>query len=283
MTWELFTAISVASLSFSIILQRILIHKDKVNPFAYVVAFQAMVAVLISALLLFHGISLVNMDKLWLPALFSTLLYGAGHIVYAKTLQKVEASVFSVLFATQAVWIMLLGIFMFNESLTLLQIIGSALIFASIIVLVKRQSLRSLDQGLLLALLTGLLFGVAITCWSYVGRHTDTLTWAALSFVGSALSAWLFYPKAIAYMKPLLQGAVLSRMLLLSVFYAIGCVTMLYAYTLGTLTLVSPLRQTGIILTVLMALAFLKAERTQVKRKITAAVICTLGVILIVV
>jgi uncharacterized membrane protein len=70
--------------------------------------------------------------------------------------------------------------------------------------------------------------------------------------------------------------------MLLSVFYAVGCVAMLYAYKLGTFTIVSPLRQTGIVLTVLLALAFLKAERTDVVKKIVAAIVCTLGVILIV-
>jgi drug/metabolite transporter (DMT)-like permease len=282
MTWQLFTAVSVVALSISIILQRILIHKDKVNPFGYAVVFQGMVAVVISVFLLLHGFSLPNMDKFWMPAIASMLLYGAGHIVYAKTLQRVEASVFSVFFATQAVWIMLLGVFWFNESLTWLQIVGSALIFGSIILLVKWQSLRTLDRGLVLGLLTGLLFGFAITCWSYVGRHTDTLSWAAVSFVGTSLSALLFYPKSVAYMRPLFRGAILSRMMLLSVFYAVGCVAMLYAYKLGTFTIVSPLRQTGIILTVLMALVFLKSERTQIARKVAAAAVCTLGVILIV-
>src|SRR5688572_13027943 len=182
MTWQLFTAISVITLSISIILQRILIHKDKINPFAYAVVFQGMVAVVISAfLLLFRSFSLPNMDALWAPAIASILMYGAGHIVYAKTLQKVEASVFSVFFATQAVWIMLLGTFWFGESMSWLQLGGSALIFASIVLLVKRQSLHDLDRGLILGLLTGLLFGVAITCWSHVGRQTDTLSWAAAS------------------------------------------------------------------------------------------------------
>jgi len=282
MTWQFYTAVSVVALSISIILQRILIHRDKINPFAYAVVFQAMVAIVISAFLIFQGFMLPNIKELWIPAVASMLLYGIGHVVYAKTLQKVEASVFSVLFASQAVWIMLLGVFWFNESLTALQIIGSALIFASILVLVKRQSLRSLDRGLILGLLTGLLFGLAITCWSYVGRHTDTLSWAALSFVGTSLSALLFYPKATRHMAPLFRGAILSRMMLLSVFYAIGCVAMLYAYKLGTFTVVSPLRQTGIILTVLLALALLRTERKQVGRKLAAAAICSLGVVLIV-
>jgi drug/metabolite transporter (DMT)-like permease len=283
MSWQLYTAISVIALSISVILQRVLVHKDKVNPYAYTVVFQAMVAFVVAVLFIFHRFDLPNMRHLWIPAVASMIFYGAGHIACAKTLQRVEASVFSMLFATQAIWVMLIGVLRFNESLTGLQIIGTVLIFASIVVLTKRQSLRSLDRGLLFGLLTGLLFGLATACWTYVGRHTDAISWIAVSFVGTSLCVLLFYPKAVRYMKPLLGGAILSRMILLSVFYAVGCTAMLFAYKLGTFTIISPLRQAAIIVTVLLALIFLKAERTQVTKKIVAAIVCALGVALIVV
>lgn len=283
MTWQFATAISVLALSISILLQRVLISRDKADPAAYAVVFQGLVGVVIFAFVAFHGFSLPGIEKIWLPALASVLLYGAGHIVYAKTLQHVEASIFSVFFATQAVWIMLLGVLWLGESLSILQILGTILIFASITLLVKKSSFRKLDKGIVLGLLTGLLFGLAITGWSYVGRHTDTLSWAAISFIATSLSALMFAPGATARMAPLFRGSVLVRMLVLSVFYAVGCVAMLYAYKLGSFTVVSPLRQTGIIVTVLLALLFLRTERTMIGRKLLAAAICSLGVILIVI
>jgi drug/metabolite transporter (DMT)-like permease len=283
MSWQLLTAISVLSLSISVLLQRVLIHKDKTNPYAYAVVFQGIVGVILLVFALLDGIKLPNIENLIVPAIISVIFFGAGHVVYAKTLQKVEASVFSVLFASQAIWIMLLGIIFFNESLTILQIFGSLLIFAGVLLLVK--NLRSIfkDKGTLLGLATGFLFGIAITAWSYVGRHTDALSWAAISFVGTSLFIFLIYPKSVLYMKPLLKPQTLKRLLLLGVFYAVGSVTMLLAYKAGTFALVSPLRQTSIIVTVLLALSFLPQERNHVKRKIFAAIICAMGVVLIVV
>src|SRR5690349_17688021 len=125
MSWQFLTAISVLSLSISVILQRRLLHKDKIDPFAYVVVFQAIVGALLMIPALVQGFKLPGIlepELLW-PALLAIIAFGTGHIIYAKTLQRVEASAFSVLFATQAVWIMLLGIFLFNESLTVLQIL----------------------------------------------------------------------------------------------------------------------------------------------------------------
>jgi drug/metabolite transporter (DMT)-like permease len=283
MSWLLITAISVFSLSVSVILQRILLHTDKINPFAYVVTFQAIVGVLLTIIAAFYGFHLPGIETLLLPATISIVCFGVGHIVYAKTLQRVEASVFSILFATQAVWIMLLGILLFHENLTSLQIFGSLLIFVGVCFTVKNIRSLSFDKGTLLGLLTGLIFGIAITAWSYVGRHTDGLSWAAVSFLAVSFVALLIHPQAVKNMKPLFTKRVLGRLLLLGVFYGLGSLTMLFAYQLGAFTVVSPIRQTGIIVTTLLALLFLSQERHRVGRKLLAALICFIGVVFIVI
>jgi len=257
-------------------------HKDKLDPVAYAVFFQGLVASIIAVFVVMSGFSLPNISNYLLPAVASMFLFGAGHIIYAKTLQRVEASVFSIYFATHAIWVMFLGILLFNETLTPIQIVGSFLIFASLSLVVKSFRHFKPDTGALLGILTGILFGLAITSWSYVGRHTDTLSWAAVSFAGASLFALLFSPKAVNKMRPMLSPKVLPKMVLLCIFYAIGSVAMLYAYKTGAFSLVSPLRQTGIIVTTVLALILLRPERVRIKRKVGAALICMAGVLLLV-
>jgi drug/metabolite transporter (DMT)-like permease len=213
----------------------------------------------------------------------SIIFYGVGHIIYAKTLQKVEASAFSVLFATQAVWIMALGIILLDETMTVIQVLGTILIFGSVTILANNLKAIFTESGTLLGLLTGLMFGIAIYSWSYVGRFTDTISWAAISFIGTALVAFLVRPKSVQKMKPLLKIGVLWKLVTLAIFYGIGSLTMLLAYKTGAFAIVSPLRQTSIIVTVLLALSFLPKERNRVGRKLLAALICMIGVILIVI
>jgi len=282
MSWQLLTLISVLGLSISVILQRTLMHKDKTDPFAYAVVFQGIVGVLLMAFTVVYGFKLPGIQTVIVPAIISVLFYGAGHIIYAKTLQRVEASAFSVLFATQAVWIMLLGILLLNEHLTVVQIIGAIFIFIGVSLLIK--NIRSVfhDKGTLLGLLTGFMFGIAITAWSYVGRYTDTLSWAAISFIATAFVAFCIRPQSVQKMKPLLKPVVLLRLTLLGIFYAIGSLAMLLAYKEGSFAIISPLRQTSIIVTVLLALIFLPKERSNITKKIVAAVICVIGVVLIV-
>ncbi|MGB4767627.1 MAG: DMT family transporter [Candidatus Saccharimonas sp.] len=283
MTWQLFTLISIVSLSFSVILQRLLLHKDKTDPIAYVIVFQGIVGALLMIPAVIAGFSLAGIAVVALPALISIVLFGVGHIVYAKTLQRVEASAFSVLLATQAVWTMLLGFLLLHESLTLVQLLGTVLIFASVGVLARNVAKVFRERGTLLGLLTGLMFGVAVYAWSYVGRHVDPLSWAAISFVGTTLVVLVLRPRSVHKMKPFLRTKVLWKMLALGATYALGSLTMLLAYKYGSFAIVSPLRQTSIILTVLLALLLLPAERNHIRRKLIAAVVCTIGVILIVV
>ena len=282
MTWEIFTLISVLSLSISVILQRVLLHNYKLDPYAYAVVFQLIVGCILLVFALPHGISLPGIEQLLLPALGASVFFGVGHIVYAKALQVVEASVFSVLFAAQAIWMMLFGVFLFQENLTYLQLAGSVLIFAGIGLIIKNVRSLKFTRGIVLGLLAGLLFGLAITCWSYVGRNTDELSWAAISFFTSTLVTLLIRPTILKNMGSVFKKSILVRLGVLGVFYGIGSVTMLYAYTLGTFSVVSPIRQMSIIVTVLLALVFLKGERTRIWQKVAAAVISFTGVALVV-
>ncbi len=84
-------------------------------------------------------------------------------------------------------------------------------------------------------------------------------------------------------MPPLLRPNVAWKLIALGVLYGIGSLAMLLAYKTGTFALVTPIRQTSIVVTVILALTFLPAERKGVKRKLLAALVCVVGTILIVV
>lgn len=283
MTWQLFTLISVLGLSISVLLQRALLHKHKTDPFAYAIVFQAIVGALLHIPAFVHGFSLAGLEQYLLPAIISVICFGIGHIFYAKTLQRVEASSFSVLFATQAIWTMALGVLLLHESMTWVQVVGTVLIFASVASSAKNLRKLLADRGVLYGLITGLLFGIAVYFWSYVGRYVDGLSWAATSFIATSLVVLLARPSAVISLHTLLRPAVFSKLWLLGIFYGLGSLTMLFAYQLGSFAIVSPLRQTSIIVTVLLALTLLPGERNHIGRKLLAALICTIGVVCIII
>src|SRR6266496_6062080 len=279
MSWQLLTIISVMTFSISVLLQRLLLHKNKSDPFAYVIAFQGLTGPLVGVYAVLHGFQMPDLSKLWLPVAATMILYGIGHVTYAKTLQLVEASAFPILFATQAVWVMSIGVLFFNEFLHIWQVVGALLIFSGVALLTKRPKTASkfkLERGVVLGLLTGLLFGFASVTWAYVGRHADTASWTALSFIGPALVVLLARPQAVRKLRPFLSGETASRMILLCFIFSVSGVTLLQAYQSGNLSLVAPLRQTGVIVTLLLGIFFLH-ERDDLRRKVLAAFICFVG------
>ncbi len=280
MSWQFFIAISVITSSVAVLFQRLLLHKDKSNPYAYIVVFQAQVALLVGAYAVINGFVMPDFARYWLAIIATCVLFGAGNVVYAKTLQRVEASIFSVLFATGAVWVMLMGIIFLDEALSFSQIIGSILIFFSIAVLGYSKKSLKFDKGILWGLLTGLIYGVAVALWAYVGRGSDVASWTAISFAGPSLAVLLAYPSSVMHMKSFLSGTKLIRMTLLGLFFSVASVTLLTAYNRGDVSAVAPINQTSIVVTTLLAVIFLK-ERDHLPKKILAATICFVGAILI--
>lgn len=284
MSWQLLTIMSVTTFSVSVLLQRLLLHKHKSDPYAYVIAFQGLTGVLVGVYAIFHGFQLPELSKLWFPVLATMILYGVGHVAYAKTLQLVEASAFPILFATQAIWVMSIGVLFFDETLNIRQVIGALLVLGGVALLTKRPKAISkfkLERSVVLGLLTGLLFGLASVAWAYVGRHADTVSWTALGFIGPAIVVLLARPQAARKLKPFFSGEVAGSMVLLCLIFSVSGVTLLQAYQSGNLSVVAPLRQTGIIVTLLLGVFFLH-ERDNLRRKVLGALISFVGALLII-
>lgn len=281
MTWQMYITIAVLLLSVAILLQRVILSRHKADPIAFAGIFQLLVAFVMLPWIFLHGISFVDYGDQWLPILLCTVGFGYGSVLYAKTLQRVDASAFSVLFATQTIWIMFAGIILNSEKLQWLQLVGTLLIFTSIGLLAKNRSVFKNPEGIFLGLLTGLFFGIAVASSAYLVRTVEPLTWVWVSFILGGFGSLLVNPSKISLCYSLIRSEILLLMLAGAAVYAVGTVAMNYAYIEGPFSLVAPIRQSGIILTTILAVWLLRQERVDVSRKFTAAAICTLGVLLL--
>ena len=281
MSWQLLVAISVVTFSVSVILRRILLYKDKSDPIAYVIVFQGLVGVVTGVYALIHGFDMPDFSKYWFAITITCVLYALGNVFCAKALQLVEASAFSVLFASSAIWTILVGSWVLGDGLTVTHIAGISLVLMSVVVLNMKKGSLKLNLGVVLSLITSVLFGLAVVGWTYVARHADVPTWTSVSFLVPALMVLAIKPKAVQKMKPFLDKRILITMLILGVVYSISALTSLFAYRDGNVNLVAALQQVSIILTTVLGIFFLN-ERKDLLRKIVAACTCLVGVLLIV-
>lgn len=273
--------ISVVFSSIAVLLQRVLLHKDKADPIAYAILFEAMVGILLACVAIVRGVELPDFSKYFLIIAITVTAFGLGNIAYAKSLQLIDASVFSVLFATNTLWVMLGGVLIFNERLSLAQIAGTLLILLSVGLLADRTGKFKLDKGLSLGLLTGCLFGIGIVGWVYIAKRSDPITWNALSFLIPATLMFLALPRTAGKMKSFAKPNILGKMLVLSGLVSISSIFLLNAFNNYKASVVSPLIQTEVLLTVILAIIFLH-ERKNLLLKLVAAVVCLFGILLIV-
>lgn len=280
MPWQVLISIAVVLLSLAIIQQRMILRRHSVDETAFATVFQLSVAFVLLPIALFHGISFRGFDDMALLIVLSGACFGLGSVVYAKSLERVDASAFSVLFATQTIWIMLTGSIFLHETLTRWQMLGSILILGSVAILVKNIHRILIEKGFGLGLLTGLLFGVALAASAYISRHTEPITWVIASFVLGSLGSLLANPRKIKACVKLVHRSIMRKLLATSVLYGLGTIAMTYAYIDGPLSLVAPVRQSGIVVTTLLAFILIRQERRDITRKITAAFVCFLGVVL---
>lgn len=283
MSWQVYSAVAVLLLSVAILLQRVILHRYKADDVAFAGMFQLSVATVMLPWVFANGISFAGYSSQWFAVGLCTACFGVGSVVYAKTLKHIDASAFSVLFATQAIWIILAGIWLYNERLSWLQLAGGILVFGSIVLLSESRQVFRRRKGVVYGLITGFLFGIAIASSAYVVRNVEPITWIWFSFVLGGIGSLMVQPSKIPLCKNLIRGKVLRLLIILAVIYALGNAAMNYAYLYGPFSLVAPIRQAGIIVTALLAFAFMRSERTNIARKLTAASICTIGVILLVI
>ncbi|MBL8121771.1 DMT family transporter [Candidatus Saccharibacteria bacterium] len=283
MPWQIFVIINLATASLLVPLQRVLLRKEKTEPLSFVVASQLITGILLTPFVLIHGLVVPDLGKYGLLILATFALYSLGHYLYAHTLKRVEASVFSTLLNTSTIWVVTMGYLVLHEALHFSDILGALIILSSVLMLVEHKNRKvHLEKSIVMGLLVGIVFGIALSMWVYIGKHSDLLSWTWLSFFGTPVIFSLMQPKLLQKAtRQFMSSELLPKMLVLAVVWAVDNLASLAAYQHGNVTIIAPLLQTSAILSVIVAVAFL-GERSRLKWKVAASVACFVGVLILV-
>jgi len=280
MSWQILVAVSVVTYSVSVLLQRILLKDEKIDSVAFSIVFQLLTGVLILGYALMRGFSSPNLLPLLPNLALMTFLYGAGNVFIFKALKAIEASEFTIIFATRTVWIILAAVLFLSEQFSLVQLLGTGLILSSV-VLVSWQKGLKLSRGVLLSLAAAACFGLAFANDAFIIRNFDVPSYLGIAFIVPALAVWMVFPKSSSKMLPMLKKSFLKKLGVLSVLYATSAITIFLAYQIGrNAAQIAPLNQTSTVLTVLLAIIFL-GEKSQLTRKLIGAVLSFIGIILV--
>ncbi|PIY72057.1 hypothetical protein COY87_02975 [Candidatus Roizmanbacteria bacterium CG_4_10_14_0_8_um_filter_33_9] len=281
MNWQILLATSVVTYSISVLLQRVLLKNDKSDPIAYSIVFQLLTGILIGIYAVFNGFTTPNLVPLIPNLILMTILYGAGNVFIFSALKIVDASEFTIVFASRALWTIIGAIIFLKESFSTQQVLGTILIILSVVLVSWKKQKFSFSKGFIFSVLAALSFGLAFTNDAFIVNNFDVPSYLTIAFILPSLAVLAIYPKSTAKMKPLFEGKTLLKLGLLGVFYAVSAITIFLAYQVGkNASQIAPLSQTATIITVVLSVIFLK-ERTDLLRKLLGAIISFAGVVLV--
>ena len=280
MPWYVYLIINVCVFSLATLYQRVILKNSKEPVIFYVI--NGIGAGLILLLYgLWMGFRIPDITDISLNLIVLTIFLGFGNMLNFNALKKVDASEFTVLFSTRAIWSVIGAVLILGEAFGLKQIAGTSLIIASVfLVSWKKKSFR-LNEGEMLTLAAAAFFGLEFINDTYLLNEVDLFFYLPLIFLLPALFIGTLNYKKIAKIQNYVSIKEFLKLMVLALMFAVSATATLTAYTLGhNAAQIAVLNQTSTILIVFLGIIFLN-ERSHMKLKIAGAVISLIGVFLV--
>lgn len=279
MNWYIFAVISIISSSVSALYQKIVMKKDDSDPITSTILFQYLLALYSFAFALFIGFHPASLS-LWPFFLLSGSLYAVGSLAFFRSIKLIEVSEMTVLAGFGVLFTILASFIFIHDRLTSQQLIGAILILCAVMLINYNKKTFKLNSGTWLALLGSASFGIAIVIDSYIIKQYDAVSYLPLS---TMITACILSLRYIQKMPSVIRSVkrIDPNLLTYSLIYTISAITYFLALQYGALvSQMSAISRASIILTVIFAAIFLK-EKKHVWKKIVAAILTTVGVLLV--
>ena len=254
---------------------------DKSNPYSYAIIFHLLLALLnyICVLVFSSQVSLFSGNIFLL--MIASALWGATMVFLFKALQLIDVSELTILSTIRIFVIIIASILFLHESFSLMKALGTVIIVIATLLVTNPKGGFKFNKGVLYTFLMVLFGGIALVIDSFNVKHYDPIFYNAIQNLLSGLFLLLIAPKALKDWRHFLKPNFLVRMLPLVLFSTIQGITYLIALvTPGVTAQTGVMRQSTVILTVILAVVFL-GERKAILRKLFAGILVTIGIILL--
>lgn len=261
------------------LLQRYTVQNEEVEPPAYSGYFFLVCGLLSIPFLYFEQIKYPTEPKLWIVLLLSSIFYTVSMLLFFKALKAIEVSQVEAIATTRTIWLMLLGIIFFKEQLYFSQIIGIFLIFLGLIVIYWQKGTKfNFQKFHLYTLFYAIIISCAYALDKYLLNYFSVVFFNFVIYLIPGILTLIFVPNSFNNIKILIKPQKNNYLIILCCFLQIASTIALYAaYQIGELSLIGPLAQTSVIITITVSLVVLK-ERWNMKRKILGIALALLGI-----
>lgn len=281
MTWFVWILLSVVMTAGSNIFQRVLMRKKDNDPYGTTVIFQFATALLTGVFALWSGFVMPPVGHYFWNFLLGTILWGGGSLLLFYAYELLGASEITIISAFGSIITIVSSIIFLGETFTIQKTIGTVFILSSIWLIHRKKGAFVLGRGTLYALIASVCYGFAVTNDAFILRTYDAVSYTSVISLFPGLLLLAFRPKSVRSFSRFRDKAFLKNMTFLTVFYSAQAIAYYIALQQGgNASQIAPIYKSNIILTVLLAMAFLK-ERDNLLLKIGSAVLVTSGILLI--
>jgi drug/metabolite transporter (DMT)-like permease len=210
----------------------------------------------------------------------SSVAWSASAVLTSRSLQLVEVSLRDPLSRTGIFWALLFSFLLLGESITLNKVIGVIAIFAGIVVIYFKIKLGNLRAyGVALTLLTGVFGGFAVSVDKIGMKFFSPVFYNFLLFILPGIMLFFGTRRNAGKMKMFFYKNKLV-IIILSAFATFSYLCLLSALRLQQASIVLPVSQIGLIISVVGGIFLLK-EKEGIARKIIGSLIVLAGAALV--
>lgn len=286
MSWLLLTVLAIVSRAVFGIAVKLLSNKARVSAATQAVLLTTgagLLAVLVSPLV--GGVTIHGLSAVWFIALLMVASQAFGNILFFKGLEKLDASTAQIAFASILLWSTLLSILFLGSQFTFKQFVGILILFIAILtVQYTKKKDRTINTGILYVFMSTFLFAVFQTTSAELAKTISAGTYLVLAYLGSSLIIGAIYYGRLKKDSQFLKTN--ARKLLTPMLFA--CITSIMYFVFSYFAyksapdrgIVVVLLTSQVILSVILAIIFLK-ERKNVNRKLVGGALAVIAGVLI--
>lgn len=281
MSWFIWILISVITTAIANIFQRVLMREKDNDPYGTTVIFLFAAAFLTGLFALWKGFVYPPIGAHVWNFAGSMFCWGVGTIFLFLAYQVLGSSEVAIISAFGSVVTIITALMFLGETFTFQKSIGVLLIICSILLLNLKKGMSFFNKGMIYALISTILFGVAVTNDAFILRSYDAVSYTSVSLLLPALLLLILRPKTVSTFKRLGNNLYTKHQFFVAIFYSAQAIAYYVALQMGrNSSQIAPIYKSNIILTVILAMIFLK-ERDNKWMKLCSAILVTVGVLLI--
>ena len=208
------------------------------------------------------------------------IIYSISDRINTTVRNGLEASLFGIIRQLATVFMILFGLIFFKEPFIITKILGALIIVFSNILIFFEKSQKKLNKFVILGILSNIIFSFALFLEINLSSHFNLAFYVSLTLIIPAVILIIFEKIKFKNLVNEFKSSNKYAVLIAGLCWGLMSLVELKAYQLKDVTTVAPLCALAVIGNVFVGYTFLK-EKNNISKKLIAACLITIGVILI--